>query len=325
MIVIGKACLADPRNSAFRQPAGAALVHQQRTGVAPEGCQCMTTDPKRAKFEHARRSLAATEISTKQTDSLPCPLCWQETRFDRLTLEHIVPSAVGGTQTVLTCRGCNNDHGSDFDAHLAQHQSIVDAFRGHGTLRTKLNVNGHQLSANLEWGDGHKHFHVVGKATNPASSDAAEREFVSGKVFEIDLTLFFGYDKTRFQKAVLRAAYLILFKCFGYEYARHDVVQAIRRRITDPTLEHPRLASLIIEAKNFSPGNDRQHYIVPGNVNGVEFFLVIIRVRRSTTSYLGAYMPVPVARCNEFFDLMEQCAKEHNGETLTIPEGAIFG
>jgi hypothetical protein len=285
----------------------------------------MTTDPKRANFDHYRKSLAAAGISTTSPNALICPLCWQETAYDDLTVEHIVPASVGGRQTTLTCRRCNNDHGCNLDAHLAQHQRITDALQGHGVLKTRLNINGHELAANLEWGEGYKHFHVVGKATDPAACDASQQEFAAGRVSTMNFTLLFDYIKNNFQTAVLRGAYLALFKCFGYEYVHHDIVQVIRRRITDPSLEHPRLASLILEARNFTPPYDAQHYVVPGNVNGVAFFLVIIRVRRVTTTYLGACLPVPGDRCDEFFDLMEQCAKEHNGKTLTIPTATMFG
>lgn len=285
----------------------------------------MTRDAKRIKFDHFRKSLAAAGISTASADSLLCPLCWQETPYDDLSVEHIVPGSVGGKQTTLTCRRCNNDHCRDLDAHLAQYQRIADAFQGHGTLKTKLNINGHDMIASLEWGNGYKDFHVVGKATNPAASDASQKAFADGNVSHLNVTLYFNYIKNNFQTAVLRAAYLVLFKCFGYEYAHHEIVQAIRRRIADPTLEHPRLASLLLEAHNFTPPYDAQHYVVPGNANGVEFFLVIIRVRRKTTTYLGTYLPVPVDRSDGFFDLMEQAAKEHNGETLTIPTAVMFG
>ncbi|MFC1588193.1 HNH endonuclease [Planctomycetota bacterium] len=284
----------------------------------------MAHDAKQTMFDHYRKNLTATGISTASADSLICPLCWQETPYDDLTIEHVVPGSVGGKQTTLTCRRCNNDHGSDLDAHLAQYQRITDAFQGRDQLKTKLNINGHELVANLEWGDGHKHFHIVGKATNPAASDGLQQDFAASNVSTMNCTLFFDYIKNNFQTDVLRAAYLIIFKCFDYRYVHHEVVQAIRRRIADPSLEHPRLASLILEARNFKPPYDAQHHVVPGNVNGVEFFLVIIRVRRATTTYLGAYLPVPVDRSDEFFGLMELCAKEHNGEMLTIPTEAMF-
>ena len=248
-----------------------------------------------------------------------------ETPYKELSIEHIVPRAVGGKNTTLTCRRCNNDHGHDLDAHLAQYQKNADALRGHGTLKAKLNVNGHELVANLEWGESFKNFHVVGKATNPAASAGSQKEFAAGKVKNVQMTLYVDCIKNKFQTAVLRAAYLVLFKCFGYQYASDDIVQSIRRRIADPSLEFPRLASLILELRNFTPPYDAQHYVVPGTVNGVQFFLVIVRVRKATTTYLGAFLPVPVERSNEFFEVMELCAKEHNGESWTFPTAGMFG
>jgi hypothetical protein len=285
----------------------------------------MATGVNKTKLDHYRRSLEAAGMTTSSRDSLVCPLCWRETACDELTREHVVPRSVGGSQTVLTCRACNNDHGRSLDAHLSEYQRTADAFQGHGVLPTTLDVNGNRLAANLRWGEGRKDFVVVGKATSPGAWAAVQADFAAGKVSELRFTLAPRFCKHSFQTAILRAAYLVLFKCFGYEYVRHEVVQVVRRRIADPTLGHPRVASLTFEARNLSPPYDAQHYVVPGNVNGVEFFLVVLRVRRSTTRYLGAYLPVPVDRSQEFFGLMERCAKDYNGKTLTVPARAIFG
>jgi hypothetical protein len=38
--------------------------------------------------------------------------------------EHIVPGALAGRLTTLTCRSCNNDDGSELDAHLIQRVRI---------------------------------------------------------------------------------------------------------------------------------------------------------------------------------------------------------
>ncbi len=285
----------------------------------------MTMDAKRAIFDHYRRSLEVARISSSQRDSLVCPLCWRETEYDQLSLEHVVPRSVGGACRILTCRRCNNDQGRDLDAHLSRYQKVMDAIHGHGTLPVELTVNGRRLVANLDLSHDCKKFFVVGKATNPAASKAVQGDFVSNSVAEVNGTVFFGYRKNNFDTAVLRAAYLVLFKCFGYEYARHEVVQVVRRRIADPTLDRPRLASLIIGVRNFRSTRDSQHYVVPGNINGVGFFLAIIRVRKSTTSYVGAYMPIPGDRCDEFFDVMEQWEREHDGQSMTIPASAVFG
>jgi hypothetical protein len=252
-------------------------------------------------------------------------LCWQETKYDDLTLDHIVPKSLGGSRTILSCRRCNNDQGRDLDAHLSQHQKITDAIQGHGALKTKLYVNGREIVANLELGEGGMNFIVAGKATNPAAWKAVRDEFACGKVSTIDGTLFAGYRKNNFRTAVLRCAYLAVFEEFGYAYLQHEVVQVLRRRIARPTLRDPNLASLIFEAQNCRLPFDAQHYLVSGNVNGVSFYLAIIRARRATTKYFGAFLPIPGAKSGEFFDLMEKYAAEHNGESLTIPAGAISG
>ncbi len=284
----------------------------------------MTRDDKRFKFDFYRKSLAAAGLTTNDSEALICPLCWRETHYKDLSREHIVPSAVGGKQRILTCESCNNDDGSDLDAHLSRYQAVADALQGHGTLPTKLKVNRKEVVANLGWRKGTKDFTVVGKASNPETLAEIQRDFADGKVEKLDFTIFFKYSKNSFQTAVLRAAYLIIFKYFGYEWARHDVVQTVRRRIADPSLEFPRLESLVLEFNNFTPPHDSQHYVVPGNVNGVEFLLAIIRVRKKTTTYLGAFLPVPIKGSGQFFTLMEQFAKEHNGETLMVPPKTIF-
>lgn len=106
---------------------------------------------KRTKFNQLRKSMMDAGISPDSNESLVCPLCWQVTPYGSLSLEHVVSSSVGGKQTPLTCRRCNNVHGYDLDSHLAQYQRIADAFRGHGSLKTELDVNGHKMAANLKW------------------------------------------------------------------------------------------------------------------------------------------------------------------------------
>jgi hypothetical protein len=286
----------------------------------------MTTEmpSQRSLFNHYRTSLELAGIRTAHADSLVCPLCWQETRYDDLSIEHAVPSSIGGTATVLTCRRCNNDHGSSLDAHLSQFQSIADAFQGHGAIPTELNINGKRLVANLEWGNSSKNLKVVGKASDLRMQDQIKADFQSGKVKEINVAFSFGYSKNRFQTAVLRAAYLVLFKCFGYQYVRHEVVQVLRRRICDTSLEYPRIGSIIAEFRDCKLPVDEPHLIAPANINGVQFLLVIIRVRKQTTTYLAVFMPVPADGCDRFFDLMEQRARDHDGERFAIPPAALF-
>jgi hypothetical protein len=284
----------------------------------------MSTELKEKLFEHCRQSLAAAELTTVSERALICPLCWQETPYGDMSLEHAVPGAVGGKYTTLTCRRCNNDQGAALDSHVANFQTIIDTFKGHGALPVTLDVNGKRMAANLKWGDGSKDFHVVAKASNPKEVAAIQQDFKAGLVPELSFSFSYGYALNLLNTALLRAAYLVLFKCFGYEYARHEIIQSLRRRICDTSLDQPQLGPLMIQLQNGELPYDEPHLIAPGNVNGVEFFLVILRLKKETTTWRGVYMPIPGERDAEFFGLMEQCSREHNGERLTLPRKAIF-
>src|SRR5262245_21356564 len=152
----------------------------------------MRTGKKRQLFDHFRASLTAAGLSTEHSDSIICPLCWQETRYDNLHLQHPIPRALGGKLEVLSCQPCNNDQGSDLDKQLVQHQKMSEAFSGHGTIRTVLNINGNRIAANLEWGKDSKNFVVVAKATNPRTQEQVQAEFKAGAVKDMRVKFELG-------------------------------------------------------------------------------------------------------------------------------------
>ncbi|MBK9209082.1 MAG: hypothetical protein IPL71_12575 [Anaerolineales bacterium] len=47
-----------------------------------------------------------------------------------LTLEHIIPSALGGKFITLTCKECNSKSGELLDAHLIQRLRTEDILTG---------------------------------------------------------------------------------------------------------------------------------------------------------------------------------------------------
>lgn len=110
-------------------------------------------------FSRLAVDLAATRPGL--VDSVLCPLCLRslgrETLNsqgdDRLTVEHIVPSALGGGLITLTCKKCNNSHGSEVDAHLVQMVRAHNSLAGDGsTLRGSLQICGLKLPAQTAWG-----------------------------------------------------------------------------------------------------------------------------------------------------------------------------
>lgn len=283
---------------------------------------------KQMLFDQCRTSLAVAGISTKSDRSVICPLCWQETAFEDLSLEHAVPRCVGGTDRTmtLTCVGCNNNQGSELDSHLAGWQRLRDALNGHGHTPVEMNVEGHRMTANLKWGS--RNFVVVGAATNPQSVSAVQQAFAAGAVKELTFTFNDGYSERRLYVALLRAAYLCVFRHYGYKYLAHEIVQVLRRRIADPMLEEPNLKTLICELKPKNHLFDESHGIARCDVSGVECFLVILRLRlkgrSNMQSYFGVYLPVTGGRCEEFFTMMERHANCMDGKSMSIPASGLI-
>lgn len=287
----------------------------------------MDADRKRNIFDYLRNNLLAAGLSTSDQTSIICPLCWNETAYDQLSIEHVIPSSVGGNTITLSCQHCNNTHGRDLDAHLVNHQKLADAFKGVGTIPAKMRAFGQEVTTNVNWGSpgSGKHIAIVGKASNPAASDAIQAEFKKGIPDNSQLTLEFGYSKNRFQTALLRCAYLVLFRIFGYHYIRNHVVQLVRRRIVDPSLDIPDIRTLVGVVKRNSVIVDNDYYVIHRFMDGIPFFQVVIRLKCTTESYQFVMMPVPHMNDDQFFVIAAKIAREN--PTLTfknVPPQAIF-
>src|SRR5688572_15676692 len=70
-----------------------------------------------------------------------CPLCGKPfAREDcvgvqpRLTLAHIVPKSQGGTWQTLSCKGCNNENGSEIENDFLTQQKLWDWVHGRGVI-----------------------------------------------------------------------------------------------------------------------------------------------------------------------------------------------
>lgn len=284
----------------------------------------MTNDRKKELFNRYRQSFIAAGLDTTKSEAVLCPLCWKEVGYSDLSIEHIVPRSVGGNRCILTCTMCNNKHGSMFDSHIAQFQDVHGQFKGHGTIRATIPMYEKQIAANIEWGDGYKHIKIIGEASDSTSVSKMQNEFKSGNISKLKLRLHLGYVHNLFQKGLLRCAYLAVFNCYGYKYAKQEVVQVIRCRICDPSIQHPRLGSLIGELQNFKIPFESSHFIVNGNADGVKFFFVIIRLRKQTTTYHFVFMPSLVDNPDEFYEIMERSSKDNNGKTFHIPCEFLF-
>lgn len=278
----------------------------------------MENSLKQMLFANGRERMTEAGIATEVNNSLLCPLCWEEVPFENLSIEHIVPSSVGGKSKTLTCRKCNNEHGASLDVHLTNYQRTKDAFKGHGTMPVEMNINGNRMVANLVWGEETKNFIVVGKASDHRAIAAIQDDFRANKVPEFAFTLNYGYAIDNFNRAVTRSTYLALFERFGYRYAQRDVIQALRLRVMDGALESPDLNLLVIGLGTAELLRDGDYLILRRNIEGTNCFLVIIRAQGNSTSYLGAFFPDDPISIKDFEMLMEQHMKKTDRKQVTV-------
>jgi len=91
----------------------------------------------------------------------------------------------------------------------------------------------------------------------------------------------------------------------------HQIVQAVRHLIVDPSLERPRLSSLVFGVSNLRASRDNQFYINTQQISGIEVFLVVIRVRKKTTTHFAVAMPTLDDGYERFFVVMRQREEEY--------------
>lgn len=248
---------------------------------------------KRTLFDRLRKDLLATGLVTEDDQSLICPLCWCETAYGGLTVEHITPVSVGGNRTSLACQRCNNTHGSRLDSHLANFQKAYDALRGIGSLRATLVVKKNEVSCDwLRLPEKHSNdLRVVGKASNPADVQSIRDRLREGSAAQMKLTVPFGCSDGGFRTSLLRSGYLVLFHHFGYSYAILPPVQAVRQQIANPDRPHSNIGKLVAIDVNLDRSFDAPYAIMPARIGTIQHFQVLIRCRGGTTTYHCVAMP----------------------------------
>lgn len=181
-----------------------------------------------------------------------CPIClrsFSKADFDsgRLTVEHVPPKALGGTALLLTCKACNNWAGHELDAEAKSRKELrqfADGVLGQrkGPLgRATIELHGTPLRIDVRVDpDDTVCLEVLGKQNDPRLVERFRSEMrrlieegrTDGQ--ELRLTSRGRFHQRRSQISDLRSAFLAATAAFGYRYAAHPVVQAIREQVLRP-------------------------------------------------------------------------------------------
>jgi hypothetical protein len=179
-------------------------------------------------------------------DLFVCPIC--RTSFDRNSLdeensapsvEHCIPRTLGGRFLTLTCTQCNNGAGTELDAHLVRRLQADDFLAGVGDrpMDVDFSVEGHRIRSSMTFRVGEKrsfHLRVIRRATDPAKLEAAVALLRSGREgIKGECSIDFGYNPRRARVALLRVAYLLMFRQYGYGYCMFQHAEVVRRQVLD--------------------------------------------------------------------------------------------
>lgn len=185
-------------------------------------------------------------------DAFVCPLClrvfprWALTSDPPLlSLAHVVPAAFGGTvgTGTLACAQCNKQVGAELESFLVNQFRHEDWLAGVGEtnarLRTSQGEIGVQFKLETDQGRPKWTIRVVAKQSNPADVKRVQ-EWMTGNggkpatgeqfQFRWRAKLF----PRRARGALYHAAYLLVFRHFGYEAVVHPHFRHLREWIMDP-------------------------------------------------------------------------------------------
>jgi hypothetical protein len=226
-----------------------------------------------------------------------CPLCLRGFTRDALeseglTEEHVISRELGGRLITITCKECNSRGGAELDVHLINEFRALDKISGLSEKPFRGRVKVGDVKQDVEIyvsGDKSRRLRLVGdkKRTNPASLREIEHS-LEAEPGKVKFQLNFGYDRHRANVAKLRAAYLLMFRYFGYEYILHKNVERVRRQILTPGQD------MIASKASFAFG------LAPEELNsigllrsppGLRCFIVSFRVSTAVERSFGVVLP----------------------------------
>ena len=173
-----------------------------------------------------------------------CPICLRffartENLTKSVSIEHIVPDALGGRVTTLTCRRCNNTAGTQLDSHLVERVRVEGRSK---PILADVEFRGTKFRGEVHLPESASDsFRIYGI---PIQSDPRE---INGFFSLLDEGIWHGQElKLRLERkyvpvrsavALLRSAYLLMFRLFGYRYVCDRSAVVVRESISQPTME----------------------------------------------------------------------------------------
>lgn len=249
-------------------------------------------EKKRTTFEYLLASLEDAGMAVSNKESLICPLCWSETHFERLELEHIIPRSLRGHRETLTCSECNRAAGKDLETNVVQMQRVTEAFTGAGPIRANLGAGENTVAAEFihDPVNNKMDIRIIGPASSEKAVEATKQLLMGGKA---ELSVSFTMPRDRIvQIGMLKAGYLALFQKYGYSLILRPGLKRVREIIFDRALEAPDLAGVHGALRISSDEPKEQLIYMCVNFGGHLLASVGFRTRLQSTVWRFVWLPV---------------------------------
>ena len=191
-----------------------------------------------------------TAVGDTGAATIPCPLCLELFGPGAFTVEHVIPSALGFSLLTLTCASCNCPQGSRLERHLVSaHSSALTL-----NFDAKIIHDSKPIRVLIRWPEDEREpvqITAIEGASDPAVLQSF-KEYMDGSPEKISLQVKARFAENKRRLALMRAAYLALFKQFGYAWVLDSVYVPVRAAFNQAQLEWNNLHALTPSTANLS-------------------------------------------------------------------------
>jgi len=248
--------------------------------------------------------------------------------LDLISTEHVIPEELGGRIITLTCKKCNNTHGTTLDSHLIQMIRSNNALAGVGcrTIRSRMHLGGRPRSMDLSMNAATNTLEIKMRRGHPADP-SHDRQFfrdnpgTQDNPITIRLQGTYGYIPCRADLALLRIGYLAMFKNFGYEYILSPAASVVRQIVVGYLNPPEELERIVLQSE--SAVATRSLAVRP--LSDVAVLVVITLVADRKPYYRGVVMPSRTLEPNKVIHtLCSATAALHRTQPAWSPQSHQF-
>lgn len=195
-----------------------------------------------------------------------CPICLSVFKHESvfgpeplLTVEHCIPNRLGRRLPVLTCSKCNSTAGHKTDDELHKRVRFEDAWKPTDgkKIHAFMEFEGEQVAVDFRRTakDGRPKIEAVikSKGSSDASIDRLKQKIEEKIQENVDFEFKLKFNTKvvpnllRSHIALLKSAYLLMFRHFGYGYIYTSHLDLVRQQILNPEQDLVPLKAIVFD------------------------------------------------------------------------------